>query len=453
MDLFIGLILFTIAMASSIILNYSMILALLIGLIIFTFLGLRRGFSIGDIAKSSLKGMEDSMIVIYVMAVIGFITASWRMSGTITIFVYYGMKIITPSFFLIIAFLLSCILSYALGTSFGVAGTVGIIFMTLARSGGIDPVITAGVLMSGIYFGDRASPVSSSANLVAGITGTKIYDNVKMMMKTAMLPLLITLVLYTILSFKHPISHVDEGLVAEFEEAFILSPLAIIPAIIMLVLPLFKLNILISMGLSILSASLIAWQVQGVPIIKILETCIMGYEVKGDGLSKILNGGGLVSMLEIVGILIISGCYSGIFSKTELLNSIQGELTKMTNKWGRFQTMLMMSIVSSMIFCNQTIAGIMCNDLMAPAYLNDKICSDNCSDKSLDNSMYKCKEELAIDMENSVILIGCIVPWCIGCTVPLSFFKVDFHGMIWAFYMYLVPICYLFTKKIWYKNK
>ena len=87
-------------------------------------------------------GAKDSIIVIEVMAIIGLITAVWRVSGTITIFIYYGIKFITPSLFLLIAFLLSCLLSYAIGTSFGVAGTVGVIFMALARSGGVDPILT-----------------------------------------------------------------------------------------------------------------------------------------------------------------------------------------------------------------------------------------------------------------------------------------------------------------------
>ena len=80
------------------------------------------------------------MVVIEVMLIIGLVTAVWRVSGTITVFVYYGMKLIVPPLFLLITFLLSCLLSYALGTSFGTAGTVGVIFMTLARSGGVDPV-------------------------------------------------------------------------------------------------------------------------------------------------------------------------------------------------------------------------------------------------------------------------------------------------------------------------
>ena len=142
-------------------------------------------------AEMSKKGIMDSIVVIKVMLVIGILTAVWRVSGTITVFVYYGMKVIMPPIFLIVTFALCCLLSYAIGTSFGIAGTVGVIFIALARSGGVDPVIAAGVIMSGVYFGDRCSPVSSSANMVAGITDTKIYNNVKIMFRTAMLPLVI----------------------------------------------------------------------------------------------------------------------------------------------------------------------------------------------------------------------------------------------------------------------
>lgn len=147
------------------------------------------------------------------MLIIGFITAAWQMSGTVTVFAYYGIKTITPSLFLLIAFLVSCLLSYALGTSFGVAGTVGIVFMTLARSGGVNPAITAGELMSGIFFGDRSSPVSSSANLVAGITKTDVLKNVKLMMKTGGLPLAATFILYAVLSIANPLKNPDVNVV------------------------------------------------------------------------------------------------------------------------------------------------------------------------------------------------------------------------------------------------
>ena len=440
MTLSVAFIIFLIAMSGAIFMGYSMIIALLIGLAAFSAAAIRKGFRLKQIGSMALDGARGSLIVIEVMCVIGLVTASWRVSGTITIFVYYGMKIITPTLFLIIAFLLSCLLSYALGTSFGVAGTVGVIFMTLARSGGVDPVITAGVLMSGVYFGDRSSPVSSSANMVAGITGTKIFDNVKVMMKTSVVPFLITLAVYTVLSVTNPISHVDANLVAAFEREFVLSLWAFLPALIMLVLPFLKVSVLISMGLSILCAVLTAWLVQGVPLTEVLKICILGYEAPTDGLAAILNGGGLVSMLEIVFILVISSSYSGIFSGTGLLLDLQEKLSKACSRMGRFTVMLMMSIGTAAVFCNQTIATLMCCNLLKKPYCDSG--SSSGSDMT----------ELAIDMENSVILLACFIPWTIGCSVPLSFFGADFRSLPFAVYMYAVPICYLLMKKHWFAD-
>ena len=464
MALLIAFLVFLVSMISAIFTGYSMIIALLIGLVAFSTAAARKGFGLKELGVMALDGAKGSLIVIEVMCVIGFVTASWRVSGTITIFVYYGMRIITPSLFLLIAFLLSCLLSYSLGTSFGVAGTVGVIFMTLARSGGVDPVITAGVLMSGVYFGDRGSPVSSSANMVAGITGTKIFDNVRLMMKTAVVPFVITLTVYVVLSLANPISHVDGRLVASFEEEFILSVWAFVPAVVMLVLPLLKVSVLISMGLSILCAVLTACLVQGVPIFEVLKICIFGYQAQGDGLGAILNGGGLVSMLEIVFILLISSSYSGIFSGTGLLDELQERLSRACTRFGRFTVMLMMSIVTAAVFCNQTIATLMCCDLLKKPYLEGGCSLEasatvaeeaGCAVPPADGSTVSdaSMTELAIDMENSVILIACFIPWSIGCSVPLSFFGADFHSLPFAIYMYAVPIFWLLMKKRWFAEK
>ena len=218
MGLLIAFLIFIACMIAALALDLSLILPLLVGLILFASLGLHKGFSPRQLLSWSAGSIKDSLVVIEVMLIIGFITAAWRVSGTITVFVYYGMKVIVPPLFLLITYLLSALLSYAIGTSFGVAGTLGVIFMALARSGGVDPVLTAGVLMSGIYFGDRGSPVSSSANMVAGITKTQIMTNVRLMMRTGLLPLLITAGIYTALSVTHPIEAVDPEIVAAFEE-------------------------------------------------------------------------------------------------------------------------------------------------------------------------------------------------------------------------------------------
>ena len=441
MGLIIAFIVFIISMIAMLITQQSMVWALLIGLVLFTGLGihtlckgteqLKMGDAVKELAIFGWGSIKDSLIVIEVMLIIGFITAAWRVSGTITVFVYYGMKVIVPPLFLIITFLLACLLSYALGTSFGVAGTVGVIFMALARSGGVDPVLTAGVLMSGIYFGDRGSPVSSSANMVAGVTKTDILTNVRLMMKTAALPLGITLGFYGIMSFMNPISHVDEGIISSFEEEFTLSPWAFNPAVIMILLPLLKVGVIPSIAMSIIASVIVAWLVEKVALLEIFRILLMGYHSNGDGLGAILDGGGLISMLEIVIILIISCAYSGIFTRTNMLNSLLVFIQKGCTKMGRYAMTFIISLLSGIVFCNQTIATLICSDLLTKPYLNTG----------------GSREELAIDMENTVIVLVGLIPWCLACTVPLTFFNVGMSTLLWALYLYLVPLCYFFTKK------
>ena len=437
MELYVAFIVFIVSMLIAVITGKSMVIALVIGLIAFLTVGKMHGYTIKSMTEMSIEANKSSLVVIKVMLIIGVLTAIWRASGTITIFVYYGMKLIMPPIFLLVTYLLCCLLSYAIGTSFGVCGTVGIIFMALARSGNVDPLITAGVIMSGIYFGDRCSPVSSSANLVAGVTNTEIYDNVKIMLKTGAIPFALTLITYIIFSITNPISSVDQTMIQTFENEFNLSAWSFLPAVIVIGLPLVKIGVVKAMTSSIVSAIIVAWLVQGVDLVEVLKICIFGYESASTGLSAILNGGGLVSMLEIGVILIISSSYSGIFSGTKMLDTLQEKLGKACSKIGRFAVMICMSIAMSCIFCNQTIGTLMCADLMKKPYHDGKG-SDT---------------ELAIDLENSVILIACFIPWSIGCSVPLLMLGVDFKALPFAVFMYLVPTCYLLTKKKWFKNK
>ncbi len=430
MDLIIAFALFLAGMMLTLFTGYSMIFPLLAGLAAFLWVGKHRSFSLPALVGFGTAGMKDALIVIKVMCFIGFLTAVWRISGTITIFVYYGMKLITPQLFLLITFLLSCLLSYALGTSFGVAGTVGVIFMTLARSGGVDPVVTAGVIMSGVYFGDRGSPVSSSANMVAGVTGTDIFENVKRMMRSAALPLVLVLGIYAILSVKNPLAAVDEAFLSEFEQTFTLSAWSFLPAVLMLVLPLLKVPVLTAMGLSILSSVAIAWAIGGFSLPEILKICLLGYHPAASGLVGLLEGGGLWSMAEIIVILLISSAYSGIFKGTSMLESLQDKLASACGRIGRFPVMILMSLGVASVFCNQTISTLMCSNLLEKPYLDGG----------------GSREELALDMENSVILLACFIPWTIGWTVPTSFFGVGAEAMPYAVYMYLVPLCWLLMK-------
>lgn len=215
--------LFLAAVALCLLEGWSLIAAIWAGILFFGLLGLRKGFSVKAMASAAWAQGRKMCCVIVIYMLIGAITALWRSAGTIAFFIYHGLRIITPQLFLLVTFLLTSFISYALGTSFGVVGTLGVILMALARSGGVSVAITAGTIVAGAYFGDRCSPASSSATLVAAATDTKLYDNLHMMHRTGWLPYLVSLAAYAALSVTHPLAMVDSGVLDQLSGTFSLS--------------------------------------------------------------------------------------------------------------------------------------------------------------------------------------------------------------------------------------
>ncbi len=437
MDLLIAFVVFAGTMTGCLVMGWSMAIALFVGLLCFIVTGLYRRFPLKDLLEMVYKGGKTSFVVLEILILIGFLTALWRSSGTISFFVFYGISVITPHLFIVVTFLITLILSFALGTSFGIAGTAGVMLMVLARSGGVDPFVTAGAIMSGAYFGDRCSPASSSASLVAAVTGTTLYTNVNMMLKTGAIPTLITLGIYFFLSWQNPIKVVDHRILTELKTSFDLSWTVILPAAVMLLLPLFKVKIRYAMIASIFSAFMLTLVVQKIQFIDVLHTCIFGYTAESALLSPILSGGGLFSMLEVVLIVLISCTYSGIFEGTGMLNSVQLKLGSIAGSIGLFPAQIVISFLSVGVFCNQTVATILNAQILGNVYKMQEA----------------SKEELAIDMENSVITIAGVVPWSIACTVPLGILGVGPSAIPYGVLLYMIPLTYLFTKKIWYNNE
>lgn len=303
--------------------------------------------------------------------------------------------------------------------------------MALARSGSVNEILTAGVIMSGIYFGDRCSPASSSMILTAAVTHTDARENMYKLLKTAWIPTGICVFVYTILSLRNPINNVDAVMFERIEKDFSISLWLAVPALLMLILPLLKVDVKVAMGLSILSSGVACILLQGISIPEFLRICIMGYSATNSTFGSMLSGGGLVSMLEICGIVTISCTYSDIFEGTGMIRELQSRLEEMMLKVGRFPVTALAGLLFCAIFCNQTIATTMSASILNKPYENQG----------------GTAQELAIDIGNSTIVLSGLVPWAIASTVPLSFMGVGPEALPYAIFLYAVPICYLFTKK------
>lgn len=407
--------------------------ALFGGLLLFWGYGKRKGYSHRALANMAWGELKKGLIVVVVVFLIGIITGLWRASGTIAFCIVRGMDLVIPNLFLVIAFLLSAALSYVLGTSFGVSSTMGVILMAIARSGGIDPVITAGVILSGVYFGDRCSPASSAAVLVAAVTDTKLYDNVKKMLRTGLLPTLLTIGIYTALSFAHPITGVDAGVLDSLTDAFQISWMALLPAAVMLVLPLCKVPIRISMLSSIAVAAVVALAVQEFGIREILAVAWCGYHPENEALARVMGGGGVLNMMSSYIIVSLASMYSGILRGTGALDALDKKAAWLAGRIGRFPAMVTVTTLCVSVLCNQAVTVMLGTQLMRGSY------DDN--------------RELAQDMENSGIMIAGLVPWSIACSVPLAMLGSDVRSVPYAVLLWLTPLCYALTKRFFYSGR
>ena len=193
------LLLFSVSLIICVILHYSILYALIFGYILFFAFGLIKGETWKKMFRYSFHGILTVKNILIIFILIGSITAIWRACGTIAFIVYYASMFAAPQIMVLICFLLCCFVSFLMGTAFGSAATIGIICMTLANSMNIPAVYAGGAILSGIFFGDRCSPMSSGAHLISELTDTDIFNNIKTMVRTAFIPFIVTAVLYGII--------------------------------------------------------------------------------------------------------------------------------------------------------------------------------------------------------------------------------------------------------------
>jgi len=428
MELIIVLIIFCACTTAALMLNITLIVPLALGFVLFTVLCMRRGFTLKQVMGFASESLKESLIVAEIMVLIGCLTGLWRISGTVAYFVELGISVLPPKVFILAAFLLTSVMSYALGTSFGVAATAGVILMGIARAGSVNTVIAAGAILSGIYVGDRGSPASSASNLVAVLTHTDMRKNVREMLKCSIVPFIICCAVYGLLSLKAPMQSMDSDILSMLGEEFNLVWLCIIPAVLMIVLPFCGVNVKLSMTISLVTALPIAVFCQQESLISCIKAMLLGYEAKNEALSGMLSGGGISSMLEVCGILLISCCYGSMLMKTGLLEGVSAQIEDIAKKVGRFPAMLLISLVLLAIFCNQAASTIM------QSKLTERLYGDGEEEK----------RQKMLDMENSVILAAGLIPWCIACSVPLAMLGVGVSSVPLALYLWAVPLWWLF---------
>ena len=428
----VAILLFSLSLIFCLLLKYSVIYALIVGYIIFVIYGLIKGHDIKVLMKKSFEGVLTVKNILLVFILIGMITALWRASGTIAFIVYMGSKLISPSILILLTFLLCSILSFLIGTSLGTAATMGVICVSIGKAMGINPYYLGGAVLSGIYFGDRCSPMSTSALLITELTKTNLYTNIKLMLKTSIIPFVTTCLFYLFLGLKSSTSPVGIDATNIFKENYNLNIVVIVPAILIIILSLFKVNVKKTMLLSIVISFIIAMFFQKESVTSLINYCVYGFYHSNEKLNSMMKGGGILSMLNVGLIVAISSSYSGIFKETKMLVILKEYLKEYSKKTSNYFIIFLSSIISGAIACNQSLGIILTHELCEE--LEDK-------------------QNMAIILENTIVLLAGLIPWNIAMAVPLKTVDIGLMSGLFAFYLYFLPLWNLLLGIIKEKRK
>jgi len=173
--------------------------ALLMAAMVAAVIAIRNGHRWAEIQQAIVLGISTAMGAILILLAVGALIGTWMMAGTVPAMIYYGVKILDPAWFYMATCLVCSIASLSIGSSWTVAGTLGVGLIGVALALGVSPEITAGAVVSGAYFGDKMSPLSDTTNLAPAVTGTELFTHIQHMAWTTTPSFIIALALFLIM--------------------------------------------------------------------------------------------------------------------------------------------------------------------------------------------------------------------------------------------------------------
>ena len=161
------------------------------------------GITWEEMETAICNAISSSISALLILIAIGMLVGSWVQAGVVPGLIYYGFDVLSPGIFLFAALILCSIISLATGSSWGVGGTAGVALIGIAAGLGIPAPLTAGIIISGAYFGDKMSPLSDTTNLAPAVSGSNLFDHIRAMMWTTTPSYIIVAIITIVLGFSY----------------------------------------------------------------------------------------------------------------------------------------------------------------------------------------------------------------------------------------------------------
>ncbi|MEH8020708.1 Na+/H+ antiporter NhaC [Rheinheimera metallidurans] len=321
-------------------------------------IGLKNGYRWSIIEKAMVKGISISLGAVLILLSVGALIGTWMLSGTVPTLIYYGLQLISPSWFYAASCLLCGIVAMSIGSSWTTAATIGVALIGVAQGLGLSPAITAGAIVSGAYFGDKISPLSETTNLAPAVAGADLFDHIRHMLWTTIPSYALALVLFTIIGFHTDITS-DFARINEIsnvlQENFSISFVALIPLFVLLIMAVKKVPAFPTVFIGAMLGAVWAVFFQQDLMARLVEKDLayalgslkliwhilhagFAIETGNASLNSLLSGGGMSSMLNTIWLVFCAMMFGATIEKIGLLRKFVSSILYFAKSTGSLIT-------------------------------------------------------------------------------------------------------------------
>lgn len=380
------------------------------------------------IQQSIVQKLAKAIPAFFILFAIGLIISSWMICGTIPMLVYYGIKIINPTFLYVLAFLVPVVFSSLTGTSWGSVGTIGVVIIGISGAVGGDAGITAGAVIGGAYFGDKLSPLSDTTNLAALAAEVDLFDHIQSMLITTIPSAVLATILFFALGFIYPPAQnaMSTASGVQFLEAlhsiFNFNIALLLPPVIVLYGSIKKKPPIPTLITSVLAAALLALIFQNYTISDVVQSLYKGYHTDmatwvanvPESVATLTNRGGLYALNEAITIAFMIFIYIGAIDHINAMSIVVHRIFFFAkSRATTILASLLATAITNSMTSNQYATSFVVGDAFLSKYDEMKI----------------PRKVLSRSLEDTGTMLESVVPW-----TTTSVFMVATLGVPWADY-------------------
>ena len=335
------------------------------------------------IEQAIVNNITNVATALLVLLLIGALSGTWMISGIIPSLIYYGMKLISPDYYLVSTCVICAVVSLMTGSSWTTVATIGIALSGIGLAQGFSPGWIGGAIISGAYFGDKISPLSDTTIMASAITKTPLFVHIRYLMITTIPSITIALIIYTIAGLSHhSMSTAEIALFSDtLRQTFHISPwLLFVPAVMGLLI-IKRVPSLIILFVSFLLAGICALIFQPHLLNEIAGADLSGIQAQFKGvimtifgktqietghstLNDLVSTRGMGGMMNTIWLIICAMCFGGAMTASRMISSIISIFLRfMKNTVGMVATTIFSGIFFNVSTGDQYLSIILTGDM------------------------------------------------------------------------------------------